>query len=350
MKKIIFVISFLSLFSSGCVGIGAIAVGADAAVELTFMVPGDKLKLDSGDVVYVDNDGMLRGIDKVKIVAAGRKIRDVLKELAFYKIFERFSVIAYGKRYIDVAGDVRNSGRYSYPKDELWNMMNVMTKAEGFNNLSDKKQYLLIRNSWIFPHRKLFIRGEAVPVVASAMGGDDLLIMSGDLIIFPGEAFPVYIYGAVKSPVCFVFNDKKNPPKLKDAIEKAGYIFKLDKKYRKAFEKGLIPSEVAQIFLKNKIALSKEATIKKMDISEKWILKDKGNKFTIIPEGSILKVHKQNGFLNVAHLDNIYVYRVLKFQKQRIYNLRWKNEQDFALKPWDIIYVPFKSYRNIIKK
>ena len=55
-----------------------------AGMQLMYMVPGDKITLDNGKTLYVDQWGMLRG-SEFSLQAAGRKVRKVDKTLSLMK-------------------------------------------------------------------------------------------------------------------------------------------------------------------------------------------------------------------------------------------------------------------------
>ena len=207
---------------SGCRGIGPSAIG-EAAAELIYLVPGDKIQLETGEVVYVDGDGRLQGIEEVEMIAAGVKARDVMMEVRKYRTFERYNIVEYGKRYIEVAGEVDRTGRYRYPLDEDWSIMNLLMNIQGFRHDLQAREYLLVRRAWAFPNAYLFLRGQAVPAL-EGIGGDDILIFSGDTVLFPGKTPFVYVFGGVKKrAICFSFAHK--PPNLKIAMEQAGGYF-----------------------------------------------------------------------------------------------------------------------------
>lgn len=265
----------LILVSGASCNIGPRATG-DAGTELVYLVPGDRIILPTGDQGYVDADGFLRGIRNANVQAAGRKARDVIEELSLHVYCDRYQVIHAGKREIEVRGSVKHPGTYSYPKDEDWNIMNLMLKVEGFLPGSESKEYLLVRKSWEFPGSSIFIRGEAMPSLMG-IGGDALQIYAGDLIIFPGTDSIIYIFGSVKDRAeCFTFTSK-NPPVLKIAIEKAG------------------------------------------------------------------------GNSSIADLTNINVYRVLRDSKRSIFTLNFDSDHDFVLEPWDIVYIPPKIPKDLVK-
>ena len=227
MAKPIFLISLFLLLTlpllSGCKGIGPSAMG-EAAAELIYLVPGDKIQLETGEIVYVDGDGKLQGIESVDMIAAGVKVRDIMAALLRYRRFDRYRIIEYGKRYIDVAGEVDRTGRYQYPLDEDWSIMNLLMDIQGFRHDLQSKEYFLIRRAWAFPNAYLFLRGQAVPSV-EGIGGDDILIFAGDTVLFPGKTPFVYVFGGVtKRAICFSF-PKTSPPSLKIAIEQAGGYF-----------------------------------------------------------------------------------------------------------------------------
>jgi protein involved in polysaccharide export with SLBB domain len=181
--------------------------------------------LDVGEEAYVDADGMLKGVKEASIKAAGRKIRDVVRDLTVYVSFERYQFIRSGKRTIEVRGAVKHPAVYEYPKDEEWNLMNLLLQVNGAFQLAESNDFLLIRKSWDFPNTFVFIRGQGIGS-EEGIGGDDLLLYAGDLIIFPGKEHPVYVFGAVKDQAeCFTFpNSPMSKPTLEIAIQQAGGI------------------------------------------------------------------------------------------------------------------------------
>lgn len=196
-----------------------------AGEELIYLVPGDKIKLDSGDTGYVDADGYLVGIQDLRIPAVGHRVREIVKLLSYeYSIeFKRYKVINFGKRSIDVRGAVRTPGNYDYPPGSDWSIMNLLIKSNGFTGLG-KREYLLIRKAWGRPGKFVFIRGRSLPLEES-IGGDNLLLYAHDRVIFPGNEYPIYVFGAVKSKAggtCFSFYDLQQPPTLKDGVEQSG--------------------------------------------------------------------------------------------------------------------------------
>ena len=210
---------------SSCQGMGPTAMG-EAAAELTILAPGDKIKLNNGDTVYVDAEGYLQGIPDVSILAVNKKARDVMTLLSTKVKFDRYRFLEFGKRYVEVAGAVRRTGRYNYPLQEDWSLMNLLIAIQGITSQSKTRPYLLVRNAWEFPGGKLFIRGESLPLT-KGMGGDDLLLFAGDQILFPGDQNIIYVFGAVHCAVCFTFDKNDDPPTLKIAIEKAGGFLKV---------------------------------------------------------------------------------------------------------------------------
>lgn len=223
VKTGIYFILVLSLYFWGCQGIGPVSSG-DAADELIYLTPGDQMQLDTGDMVYVDSDGMLRGIAGYSIPAANQKLRDVMQALQQHTIFETYKIVSYGPRNIEVGGMVGYNGKIPYPLHEDWSIMNLLMNIEGINATSETRQYLLIRKAWQSPQANLFIRGESIPML-EGMGGDDLLIFPGDTILFPGNENLVYVFGAVSNPLCFTF-ENNSPPSLEDAVQKAGGFLK----------------------------------------------------------------------------------------------------------------------------
>lgn len=210
---------YICLFTIGCVSMGPSAMG-DAGDELIYLVPGDKLVLGSGETVTVDSDGVLRGVPKYEIIAAGVKARDVMKQLAQYRYFERYSFVAYGPRNIEVAGAIPRTGKYAYPIGEDWSIMNLLMNIDAVTATAQNRQYLLIRRAWAFPKAHLFLRGEILPEL-DTMGGEDVIIQTGDVILFPGDKPPIYIFGAVQQAECFTFTPEF-PATLEIAVERAG--------------------------------------------------------------------------------------------------------------------------------
>ncbi len=188
-----------------------------AGEELLFMVPGDRIQLETGQIAYVNADGYLIGINNIRIPAAGRKMRDVIEKLSVWIYFDKYRVIEYGDRTVEVLGAVRFPGKYELPQ-EGWSLMNLLMKVESLLSKGER-EFLVIRASWELPGKFIFIRGLSLPTL-EGMGGDDLPIFAQDTVIFPGSRNPVYVFGAVKSPVCFSYS--KNSPTLKTAIDKAG--------------------------------------------------------------------------------------------------------------------------------
>ena len=139
MRKLLYILLLLCL---SCKGLGPSAIGS-AAEELLFLVPGDKMYLDIDKFVYVDGDGMLRGFPQARILAAGRKVRDVMNELIEYIPFERYQFVHYGKRYIQVGGAIGRSGNIPYPAHEDWNMMNLLSTLEGPVHVGRRREYLI---------------------------------------------------------------------------------------------------------------------------------------------------------------------------------------------------------------
>lgn len=218
-----FLYLFFLLYLAGCQGIGPISSG-EAADELIYLAPGDQVQIDTGENVYVDSDGMLRGIAGFSVSAANQKLRDVMQALQRHTPFETYKILAYGQRYIEVGGKVGYNGRLPYPLHEDWSIMNLLMSIEGIQASSETRQYLLIRKAWQSSQANLFIRGESIPMM-EGMGGDDLLIFPGDTILFPGSENVVYVFGSVGTPVCFTF-EESSPPKLLEAIDKAGGFLK----------------------------------------------------------------------------------------------------------------------------
>ena len=213
-------VALLSLL--GCNPVGPQAMGG-AGDELLFMAPYDKIKLDNGKVGYVDSDGMLRGITETNILAAGRQMRDVVSELARHTYFDKYSITQLGPRYVDVRGSIRDPGKYEYPVDEDWNIMDLVQKANGFPSQAASQDFLLVRKSWKFNNAMVFVRGEAIPSL-EGIGGDELHLFANDTILFPGNESLVYVFGSVKTPVCFTFDTEV--PTLAVALEHAGGLLK----------------------------------------------------------------------------------------------------------------------------
>lgn len=213
--------------NAGCVMMMGPEAMGDAGDELIYLTVGDKLALSSGKKVTVDADGFLRGIPDIELIAAGVKVRDVMKQLEQMHSFEQYRFIEYGKRSIEVAGAIPRSGKYVYPPGEDWSIMNLLMNIDAVNTAEAGDQYLLIRRAWAFPRAYTFLRGQILPQLGG-MGGEDVLIQSGDLILFPGEAPPIYVFGAVPQPLCFTFV-KESPATLETAIERAGGLASPDK-------------------------------------------------------------------------------------------------------------------------
>lgn len=216
--KIYLSICWLLLCSLGCAGLGPDAAG-EAAEELTYLVPYDKIQTDKGAIGYVDAEGFLRGITEKKVLAAGRKARDVMSEVALHTPVMRYHIIHYGPRSIDIAGAIKRPGKYDYPVEVDWYLMNLVELAEGFTSQQQHYEYLLIRKVWELPDTFMFLRGEALPNLES-IGGDDIMVFPGDIVLFPGAAPLAYIFGAVHTRECFTFS-LDAPPTLKNAVEKA---------------------------------------------------------------------------------------------------------------------------------
>ena len=221
-----FWIGWLSLCLAGLSGcsFGPSATGV-AAEETLYLVSHDKIQLDNGTIVYVDSDGMLQGIPNVRMVAAGRKVGSVMRDVTRYVQFEKYKMVDYGRRYVDVAGEITPEKReIDYPPYEDWSVTNLVSHIQGFIHTRKAKEYLLVRKAWHFPGSHVFVRG-ITETVAEEMEADELLIFSGDKILFPGDSGILYVFGAVARPTCFLF-PKGRAPNLKNAIEQADGLLK----------------------------------------------------------------------------------------------------------------------------
>ena len=229
MIKSVLFITCLLLCSCNMTDLNVRSAG-DAGTELIYLVPGDRIALNTGEVGYVNGDGYFVGIRDLRFFAVGKRIREVVK-LLYYDHgvdFNQYKVVNFGRRSIDVRGSVKSPGVYSYPPGEDWNIMNLIMKVDGFASLG-QREYLLIRKAWGYPGKFLFIRGMSLPV-EEGIGGDNLLLYAHDRIIFPGVSQPVYVFGAVKAEaggVCFSFDGQAKPPTLKDAITQAAGFSKV---------------------------------------------------------------------------------------------------------------------------
>lgn len=248
----------------------------EAGIEGVLLVPGDRIRLDTGDEGMVYADGMLRGIRNAEILAAGLPASEIIPKLELLCSFERYELMHLGKRQIEIRGAIKHPGVYDFPPDEEWSLMDFLLKVEGFSS-SENQEYLLIRKAWQYPGAFIFLRGEAI-FSAAGIGGDDLMLAAGDIVLFPGTEALVYIFGAVADQAkCFAFPDVTKPPTLQAAIEMAG------------------------------------------------------------------------GYQTMADIENVLVYRVLKSAQQSVYTVDGKWKPDFPLMGWDVIYVPPKIPRELVK-
>lgn len=196
----------------------------EAGLELITLVPYDKIQLNDGRNGYVDGDGYLRGIVDANILAAGRRARDVMNDLCSHSAFERYQFTQFGPRYIEIRGTIKTPGKYPYPMDEEWSVMDLVQQVHEFTYHAERREYLLVRRAWKFQDAYLFIHGEALPNL-EGMGGDDLHLLPSDVMLFPGNDPIVYIFGSVKTPTCFTCASDARPT-LKDAIDNAGGTLK----------------------------------------------------------------------------------------------------------------------------
>ncbi|WP_372365342.1 SLBB domain-containing protein [Candidatus Uabimicrobium sp. HlEnr_7] len=227
MKKYSIFIGCLLLCACNMTDLNVRSTG-EAGTELIYLVPGDRIALNTGDVGYVNGDGYFVGIRDIRFFAVGKRVREVIKLLNYNHgvDFNQYKIVSFGRRSIDVRGAVQSPGTYEYPPGEDWNIMNLILKTDGFTSLG-QREYLLVRKAWGYPGKFLFIRGLSLPV-EEGIGGDNLLLYAHDRVIFPGISQPIYVFGAVKAEaggVCFSF-DGQNKPTLKDSLNQAGGFLK----------------------------------------------------------------------------------------------------------------------------
>jgi hypothetical protein len=183
------------------------------------MVPYDKVQISDGRSGYVDGNGYLRGIVEANILAAGRKVRDVMNDLQSKTSFERYQITQFAPRYIEIRGAIKAPGKYPYPLDEDWSIMDLIQQINEFSYHAERREFLLVRKSWRYQDAYIFIHGEALPNL-EGMGGDELFLFASDLVLFPGNTPLVYVFGSVKTPTCFTFAPDATPT-LKVALEHA---------------------------------------------------------------------------------------------------------------------------------